>query len=80
MIQFTEIQFTRGFPGTLQVGRGGDHRALGLASLVGVSGRGLWFLRSCVCPHAQWVPGSGMRPIFATGLLARATETFPLDI
>ena len=38
MIQFTEIQFTLGFPGTLQVGRGRDYRALG----PGFSGWGGW--------------------------------------
>lgn len=29
VIQFTEIQLTHGFPGTLQVGWGRDHRTLG---------------------------------------------------
>lgn len=45
-----------------------------------VAGKGLWLLECCVCPREQWVLGSGMRPSFAIGLLARAADTFPLDI
>lgn len=62
-------------------GEGKDHTVLGFAVLVcGRWGEDSLFLESCVCLREQWVPGSGRRPSFATGLLAWATETFSLDI
>lgn len=77
MSQFTETHFTHGFPGTPHVGWGqGPQDAGALPPWFEVAGRGLWlFLESCVCPHEPWVPGSGMRPSFASDLLARAAET-----